>query len=431
MKFTQHIAPEAYKKLPKCLQFINHIPDQPERDVALLSAIAGVSACLPNYQFKLRGEFYYPAHYIYVVGPPQSGKGMVHVARKVAEATHNAIYSDFLQKKKEYESLLPDERRVAGKPPLRSLSLSADTTSAGFFRAIQHQDQAGCLMVASEAASLVASLGGEHGGFMGQLCELWDQSHLSKRLASDDELCEKTAPKLAMVLASTPDVFVDFLLKANNSGLLSRLATYIIDSSASQDKGWSMYCNNGLSADARKCGELVHQIYNYLLHGSLKTFHLSALSDEFNKFIYDMDQNVRRDNPSAVSASIRLGATSLRQLATLTAIRHKETEQLSSDVYMPHEDDVAVVEAITRCHAYHLLASHAKLPSAHVQIINPDELLKKMPLKFKAGEFFNAASAALITRRTAKRKLSNLVKSGTISPTGIRGWYVKKLTPSC
>lgn len=425
MHFTKHIAPSAYEKLPNCLRFINHIPDKQERDVALLSAIAGASACLPNYEFKLRGDMYYPAHYIYVVGPPQTGKGMVKVARKVAKPTHDAIYNDFLAQKKEWEALSLDERRVAGKPPLRSLSLSADTTSAGFFKAIQHQDKAGCLMVASEASSLVASLGGEHGGFMGQLCDLWDQDYLSKRLASDDGLCEKESPKLAMVLASTPDVFVDFLLKASNSGLLSRLATYVIDPSVSQEKGWSMYCNNGLSADANKCGELVYQVYNHLLHSSLKTFHLSGLSDDFNKFLYDMDQQVRRENPSAASASIRLGATALRQLATLTAIRHKELGLLGEEIFMPHEDDVVVMKAITRCHAYHLLATHAKLPGSHVQIINPDELLKKMPEKFKSVQFFDEARVVKITVRTAQRKLSNLVKLGAITPCQTRGWYTK------
>lgn len=417
-----HISKETFKLLPRGLCAIGQIESAQDRDIYLLSAIVGLSVCMPGTTAKYRdGQIIGPHHYFYVVGPPQSSKSAVNLARTITSEVNDRIHSAFLQELEAYE-MEEDSVNKGALPEIRKLFASADTTSAAFVRSLVNQHSAGSLLVSPEAGMLASSLGKEHGGFLGQLLSAWGHEEIDKDLVQYNRYSSCKFPKLSMALASNVQDFKNFLGKASSSGLLSRFIMYT-----------SKHLNKPVDlVGSFDCTEL----FAPLKKDSLGMF--DFFSDNPVKFelrgdqiavlenlIDSLKKEMNRLNPSVVFGIYRFAMSLYRQLMTISVYRHF-CDRRSGNFVIPTDEDLLVVTDLAYVQANHLLSIYEMLPTLKHSIASVYDILRGMDETFKSGDFIQELVNRGLSFYTARRRLANLKTTEHVYETAKRGWLSKK-----
>ena len=421
-----NISTHIIQNLPGRLRGLADIVDPVERDISVLSAFVGLSSCMPNITSIYRGDPIAPHHYLYVVGPPESGKGCIQVASSITKYVNESIYKDYLARKKLYDNQSQEdngEEDKIPKPAVNKLFISDDITGAAFVRAIMVQNPTGSLLVSTEAGTLVKSLGKEHGGFLGQLLKAWGHEMINKDLIQYDEYVCCDFPKLSMVLASNFRDFQRFLGEANSSGLLSRLLLY---STKKIDKHISLL---GTPNRISTIEGLRSDCYNMFLILSQKPrkFVLSDNQRElWENLMNNMASHIHDLNPSAEFGILRFAISVFRQLIVISVYR-AFCENRVNDIIYPCMNDFNAIIDFAYTQAYHALGVYDMAPNLIRSVVNIFTELKDMPETFNSSDFIKKLVVAGLSARTAARRLAELKLSGRVFETQTRGVLSKKM----
>ncbi len=408
-----HISPDIIKILPGGLVNIEQVADHQERDIYLLAAIVGLSTCMPHVKSRYRGKYISPHHYLYVTGPPESGKGAINIAKAITFNVNWDIYQAYLARKEYYEN---QEDEKVPKPLLNKLYISDDTTSAAFVRSLTIQHDAGSLLVSPEAGTLAKSLGREHGGFLGQLLKAWEHEVIDKDLMGHDEynICE--FPKLSLALASNVKDFHRLLGEASSSGLLSRLLMYT-----------TRHVNTRLGISGSfEYASLIEPLKDHCL-GMFRFFSQNYSEEHPCKFqltkeqeagweivINKIDKGIKHLSPSIDFGARRFSMSIYRQLMVISVYRAYCEGRLSETI-APIDADFSIAIDLACLQASHLLGVYDQLPDAKkMAVANIYFILKELPTEFKSGAFYKKMLEGGVPRRTAQRSLDRLKALGRV-----------------
>lgn len=416
-----NISTDIIPLLPGHLSEFQTIENFAERDISILSSLVGLSACMPNVTSMYRNGLITPHHYFYVVGPPESGKGHIQVALEITKRVHKHIYSSYI-KLKEFYDRQEDNNRKIPKPPINKLLISDDVTASAFVRSIVAQHVTGSLLVSTEAATLIKSIGREHGGFLGQLLKAWSHEMISKDLVQYDEYVCSEFPKLSMVLASNLRDFKRFLGEATVSGLLSRLLLYTTKKeertiSLEGDSNFSNIINN-LKMDCFKMFTILSKKKTCF---TLKNEQKKVWERHLNQLAKD----IKRLNSAADYGILRFSLSIYRQLMVVSVYRAFCKGEIG-DIIHPCDADFSIIMDIAYTQAYHALGIYDLASIGQQSVINIFAELRKLPETFKASELIAKLVTAGMNHRTAERRLRDLKLSGHIFLTEKRGILSKK-----
>ncbi len=409
-----HISPDIINLLPGGLLNIEQVEDLQERDIYLLAAIVGLSTCMPHVKSEYRGKDISPHHYLYVTGPPESGKCAINIAKAITLNVNWDIYQAYLERKEYYENQSEDEK--VPKPILNKLYITDDTTSAAFVRSLTVQHDAGSLLVSPEAGTLAKSLAREHGGFLGQLLKAWEHEVIDKDLMQheDYDICE--FPKLSLALASNVKDFHRLLGEASSTGLLSRLLMYT-----------TRHVKTRLGiVGSFKYASLVEPLKDHCL-GMFRFLSQNYSEEKPCKFqltetqvasweivINKIDEAIKQLSPSIDFGAKRFSMSIYRQLMVISVYRAYCEGRISKTI-APIDADFSIAIDLACLQASHLLGIYDQLPDAKKMAVpNIFFILKELPTEFKSGDFYKKVTDGGPSRSTAKRSLLRLQSLGLV-----------------
>lgn len=204
---------------------IASLADTEDQQTAMLTSLAALTgAVLPSVTFRYDGRHQHLQLYYCLCAPPASGKScLTHVAALMNEIQeeherHNAqAREDY---RRERKAAKPQDRDEITPPPLLTLRLPADTSTAALLATLR-DNKGGGIMWESELDTLTRNFKGEYGNFSDSLRKNWHGETISSNRKKDRELIHLANPWFALVTSGTPDQIAPFFGSADN-GLFSR-----------------------------------------------------------------------------------------------------------------------------------------------------------------------------------------------------------------
>lgn len=242
---TPTLPEEIFPLLPPILRELTSFPTMKrEKDLLLLSAIAALSACLPEVTGRYRQKEYTPHLYFFAVANAGSGKGIMTRARQITEKYQEDIEAESDRMEEEYIQQLANwehetsQRKKHGEAPdmkskpkeyvPRFLMIPGISSKSSLILHLAHNGKLGGLIFETEANSLALSAQQKCGLFDDVLCGCFEHEDVSNNYLTNGKKPQRARkPRLAIVLSGTPSQFTT-LISSSENGLFSRflLDTY-------------------------------------------------------------------------------------------------------------------------------------------------------------------------------------------------------------
>lgn len=229
---TNYAAPTPPQPTPQPAEFPSQLvravaglaEDEDQQTAMLTSLAALVGAVLPSVTFRYDGRQQHLQLYYCLCAPAASGKSCIsHVAalmndtQESYERRNSEARQDYKRKRREAK---PQDRDEIAPPPLLTLRLPADTSTAALLATLRDNGGGG-IMWESELDTLTRNFKGEYGNFSDALRKNWHSETISSNRKKDRELINLAEPWFALVTSGTPDQIAPFFGSADN-GLFSR-----------------------------------------------------------------------------------------------------------------------------------------------------------------------------------------------------------------
>lgn len=205
-----------YENLPDLLKPYFNSDLKYVNDIALLSLITSLSACMPNVFGYYNQEKQYTNFYTFIVSPPANNKRMVEIGLPIVMSIHKRLYNESSLLRKLYKK----EEKSQDKPPLKIKYLPASTTSSKLVRHL-FDNEMSLIIADTEADTLTNQLKSPHGNFSDLLRKIFGNETISKSTLIDDRFEIVENPKLSILLSGTPNQVVS-LINSTEDGLFSR-----------------------------------------------------------------------------------------------------------------------------------------------------------------------------------------------------------------
>lgn len=191
---------------------------------ALLSYISGCATLLEKVTIYYQGQQQHLHLYYCLVAPPASGKSELGKVAKIFGAvqedlmTHtNALREQYLQDRKNAKAA---DREEIAKPPLHTLFLPADTSTAALMKTLQDNNGNG-LIWETELDTLTRNMKSEYGNYSDLLRNNWQSETIKSNRKKDREFITLDDPHFSLICSGTPQQIPRFFGSAEN-GLFSR-----------------------------------------------------------------------------------------------------------------------------------------------------------------------------------------------------------------
>lgn len=195
-----------------------------QQEAALISFIAGCSACCPKLRFSYDGRLWNTNFYYMLIAPAASGKSIISTIRglfadvqKNRELKYNLAREEYKKKLKETAK---EDRELLEEPKISTFFLPADTTAPALLNILKDNGGEGIIWE-SELDTLTRSIKGEYGGFDDLLRNNWGGEPLTYTRKIIKDIVTINNPQMSAVLAGTEGQFPRFIRSAEN-GLFSR-----------------------------------------------------------------------------------------------------------------------------------------------------------------------------------------------------------------
>ncbi len=238
-----------YSNLPDFFQdLLSKFDSKQERNLILLSSLAVLSACIPNYYAIYNNLIIYPNLYLFVVGNPASGKGIIQFSRKLVEPLDNEIF----EADRQIEELKSQDSETKKISCPQKIILPGNTSSSGFFELL-HRNNGNGLLFENEADTLSYIFKKDYGDYSDGFRKAFHHEEISFYRRTQKEYICIQKPKLSVVLSGTPaQVFT--LIQNNEDGLFSRFIFFLLNQKAefkdvfasSENNIEDYFCEKGL-----------------------------------------------------------------------------------------------------------------------------------------------------------------------------------------
>lgn len=218
----------AWDTLPKPLaDLVESVQDERQRIALLMASITVVGSVIPNVTTSYDGHSFSPSLYLFVVGPPASGKGIITPAVKLIMSIHQELLHTSKVAKKEYKVLNAKWKAKGPKsdepppdePIPKLLKAPADSTGAALIRAICSNPTV--LVFDSEGDTMSTALRPDSTDASSALRKAWHHEWIDQARVKDSHHIQIERPHLSMVLSGTPNQ-ISALVRHVESGLTSR-----------------------------------------------------------------------------------------------------------------------------------------------------------------------------------------------------------------
>ena len=391
-------------KLPESLQqMLSLASTSEEKDILLMSTLAGVSACVPNVYFRYgpTGKKYYANLQAFILAASASGKGIANQALEMVRVVDE-----------QYPML------IAG-----------DSTLAAWYKALT--EQGGCgYMHESEGSVITDIWKTSAANYNTALRKAAEHEPISRNRCKGSS--EIKSPRLSVLLTGTFNQYRALVPSVEN-GYFSRLLTLVIRGSHPFDKRYVVK-SGGQSVIPKQVGQHLLRLYATLAQRDEREWSLTDaqkerlgahLETEYGTLIGLLGENFH-------SAVVRMAVQVERIAMVLTAMRleSKVESQKSKDgagynpaemdgVLLCADEDYETAEMIGNKLLLHMAAAYRMIDGENQELvpeIKPLDqkglLFSLLPNEFESKTLFEEAQKQGIPQSTVLRWCSTWIANG-------------------
>jgi hypothetical protein len=405
---------------------------QAARDVFLTGALPVVASLISSrIEIPHLDGTYYPDLYACVVAPPASGKGALKWARRLAEVTNDRLRSESERRRAAWHEQDPDDRE-GPEPPLRSLILSGNSSSAALIENLEANGEGG-LVFEEEIDAMTTAMKQDWGGFSQTLRKAFHHDTVTADRKNERFWIKR--PRLSMVLSGTHDQFLDLFEDAAN-GLFSRYGFYYFEDYS----GWRSHRPRRFSTDRpayfREQSDRLDQLRLRLGRRS-EPLRVALTPDQWDRHDETHAGHQKKIRAQSLPMTLisnvrRAGIITCRLAAILRVVRALDQgEDLTApDRLRCTDEDVEVALWMGSIFVDHAIRMFGLLEDA--DLTPKGERLRKafdlLPTRFERDDLLDVASEIGVSESTIYNYRSDMLESGMIAPTE-GGTYQKAGTP--
>ncbi|MBK7411703.1 MAG: DUF3987 domain-containing protein [Ignavibacteria bacterium] len=333
---------------PTFADLLGSIEDDRQRIALLMAALTVIGAILPGVRTQYFGQWYSPALYLFVVGPPGSGKGSIGPAELLISSIDDVIRRESIEDLKAYKkeyAFWKMKGLKAGLPPpdkpdRKMLLVPADSTGPVLIRAICTNP---CVLTFdTEADSLQSAFRVETGDAGPAARKAWQGERVSQARVADDLLVSTDRPHFSMVLSGTPDQ-IPVLVKHVATGLTSRIGFIEFPEQTSFRDPFK----TGRDRAVEVAKSMRHEICNLwrFVRGHADEVGFSVeLAEQQQQWLYEHYKKRFEDKIEGADqgTTLRSGIVAVRIMTVLTVVRGWFTHHHLDPVMTVNDDDFKI-----------------------------------------------------------------------------------------
>jgi hypothetical protein len=413
-QFPEEVYDALPKQLREALQPLNDRKDQ--RDVLFLSLLVAHSAAIPRNEIFYENQKTGGNLYCCVAGPAESGKGIMRLARTVAEGVEELMKEQFKSEYRDYKIRLrmcekdencdPDE---IAKVRERKFIIPGNSSEAAIMETLQANDGIG-YMNETEVDTVSGATEQKWGLSSQVLRDSYDHSTISANRKTG--IIEISNPHLSISMSGTFNQIKRFFGSPEN-GLVSRFLFYVLKGKRewrnpfSSDNQEIIDRIDGLRKDFR-------DFYQYYSDNPIEFVLTPDQINRFNQFFRKLLKS--SDSDSQESTIFRLGLNAARLAMVLTSIR--SFFESSGERVCSEKDFMITLKIIETLHYHALYIIDMLENSSKVRRI--DSFYDRLPDSFTTGE----AKKLGFRDRTVDFYIKKLSEAGKIKPID-HGKFIK------
>lgn len=427
--YPEALPEEFYLRLPRLLRWL---PDEHKeyphlRDAVLLGQLTVLSAVTPHctvWEDKKRRS---GTLYLFVVGNPSAGKSAITATKdllllidRMLREEKEQKMRDYARRRKAYEIVVKELERKGKKlsmdelamelaaieepevPFTPQITMPQRTTEARFLQEMAQNRGLPLLMLLSEVKIVLNANSREHGNYLDELLEIYDNTHIDKRLKTNNEEIYVENPALAVLLTGVPNQLPK-LFKGFDSGLESRFNTIILHQETRyrpEDEVLSE--QHQAIIDELQC--VLKELYTMLtaMGSEEKPYQLvmtEEMKQQMDSYFFTKGNLVeaKHKHPNAVSVVRRRRLDFKRLLMLITLYRLYDryedwSKVLASKEIVPTMEDVDLTLYLANylidhsLYMFDLYAAETETEAVRKVDITKDEILRSLPPKFLSTE---------------------------------------------
>ena len=469
--YPKALPEDFYHRLPKMLQGLpmEHKEYPHLRDAVLMGQLTVLSAVTPYCTVWEDKKQRSCTLYLFVVGNPSAGKSAITATKDVLQGIDKMLREEKEQKMKEYarrkqaydivmKELEKNSRKLSmddlatelakveepKEPFTPQIMMPQRTTEARFIQDLVKNQGHPQLMLLSEVQTLFNANGREHGNYLDELLEIYDNTAIDKRLKTNNEELYVEHPALAVLLTGVPNQLPK-LFKGFDSGLESRFNSMVLHINT-EYRAEDDEITREHQQMVAEMQQVLCELYDMLAaNGSDEEPYQLCLTAEMKQqmdsFLHAKGGLVEamHRHPNAVSVVRRRRLDFKRLLLVITLFRQHDgcgdwTEVLSTKEIVPTMEDVDLVLYLVNYlidHTLYVLSVYAGNSEEKVEfnlVKTKQEVFHTLPRQFLANEAKDLLKA--IGDTNADRTVKNWERANLIAYTGKQGkvYIYRKLT---
>lgn len=427
--YPRALPKEFYHRLPKLLQWL---PDEHKeyphlRDAVLMGQLTVLSVVTPYCVVIEDKKERSCTLYLCVVGNPSAGKSAITATKdslmlidKMLREEKEQKMKDYAHRKNAYDIVKRDVEKNKKKLPLEELAMELAkieepkapftpqimmpqrTTEARFLQEMAQNQGLPLLMLLSEVKILLNSNGREHGNYFDELLEIYDGTHIDKRLKTNNEEIYVERPSLAVLLTGVPNQLPK-LFNGFDSGMESRFNNMILHQETKYRPEDEVLTEQH-QAIIDELQHVTKELYTMLTANAddehpYQLVMTDEMKQQMDEYFFTKGNLVeaKYKNPNVVSIVRRRRLDFKRLLFIITLYRlydiHREwSKALASKEIVPTMEDVDLALYLANYlidHSLYVLDTYAGQGEDEAQRktdISKDEILQSLPATFLGTE---------------------------------------------
>ncbi|MFY8001100.1 MAG: DUF3987 domain-containing protein [Candidatus Kapaibacteriota bacterium] len=436
------IPPQVYDLLPTQYRHLCDLYDTlHEKHVFLCGMLPTIASLLPNVQGAHADGFYSPDVFLALVATAGQGKGTAAKAFDLASPVDEMLRHQSEVERLDYEArekaLEKGESMNEVQPPEKCHIVPANASAIALIQSLHDNDGRAFLAETEIDSMLAADKNAEWGNVSSILRGAFHHEAVSvkrKTAYRGKTTLSIKHPCLSVFLSGTPSQFQE-LMHSTENGLFSRFAVYYHNPPLTWRSHRPTAKSTGRGDAIRTESEILKTVYELLTrrNAAFPPLSVELSHEQWNDidlaFSVMQDEFFHEEQRPDLLPSARRGAIVAFRLAIQFAVfRWIEANGLQGFAVLCQEEsavieasdadvECAVLLAKTFTHHAHKLSS--LLPRSTKAISSTKasvmRFLEALPAEFETKDAVSVGEGLGIPERTAKRYLSSLVKSGTIS----------------
>lgn len=417
--------PHLYKKLPKLLQNITNTGENDvEKDLALLTALTGISSLFPNV-ILFYGHNHSPNLFTIIVANAGEGKSKVNNVIKILDPLNTKMVKECGIKKAKYKKLKKASKdstdcdETPEQPDCKGLMIPDDITHASLLDKLA-SNSTWNLLYSSETDSVNRTMANEQFNKSDVFRKCFHHERISHSRRGDDIEIHIEEPKLSILLTGTP-ASLQGLVKGVEDGTSSRFIYYGFASEKFEWKSQQSEAKHKSDEEITILSETVIEIFDFFKDRPIEFDFTKSQTKEFDEYFKTITDSLDNEKDGFYYASIkRLALTFKRIAAIFTAVEAFENKDYSTQLTCTDNAFSACKDIIGT------LLEHAKIVYSSLEnrpyeavIDQADNVYRALPDIFSARTGYDTIKKSIgLSERTVRNYYKKLLKDNRLIKTG-------------